>query len=331
MDNQTTETKKVITFEDIENLLDKSYTLSYVDRNDDLSNSLDKVQKAIHGDYEELDEMTFDNWDTQDSEQEALSELNDAIQSKFGIDENEAQELIDEHEDNLKDKIRELDDSDVLKDLLRNTREQVFFYDTCVEVGEYDSFKDKIRIIKKALKIKQKDTTFDKNLEDLVNNASYGGRLVIYFYDNIAPYLNLDDKINKITFSGKINVALIHNGNGSGFDVSMDYTLSLPFVKENLFLDKTVSYSYTYDVCGMSSDWCESTKIKLEVGRKTKKVVEASVLNNHIEEEKRLDEVFKKGGCTFGDMKYSRHRDKVYINEFPCGTHCSSCKTFWID
>lgn len=51
-----------------------------------------------------------------------------------------------------------------------------------------------------------------------------------------------------------------------------------------------------------------------------------------VKRERELDEKWRKTrGCTFGDMNYSRHADKEYINDFPCGSKCKKCGTFWID
>jgi hypothetical protein len=323
-------TKEAIKLEQVLALLPKKVSLYYVDYRDDLSESLDKVQAAIHGDTEELDEIFMD-WDTWESVKYVLNELKDDLQSTFDIEEDEAQDLLDEYEDELRDAIYNRDDSTPLKDLLRNTGSQVFFYDTGMEIGGYtDDLKERLRDCKKALKILLKNKEHDKHLEDMCCNASYGGRLVVYFNDDLDDWINLDEKLNTIHFSGNVTIAIINNGNGSGGDTAIRHSFSLPFDAENLFLDKTVSYSYTYEVCGMSRDWCDGTEVTL-LTKKSKKKAEKSSINDHIEKEKRLDKVYKDGGCTFLDMKYTRHRNTTYINNFPCGNKCLDCGTFWID
>jgi len=322
-----------IKFEEIIKLLQKHYTLTYVDYNDNLENSLDKVQSAIHGNFEELDEMLFESFLDSENDQleQILSELQTEISEKFEIGEEEAKEIIEQYRDELHDAIRERDDSDILKDLLRNTGKQVFFYDTLTEIGEYTTdLNVRLKETKKALKIKLKDKSFDSKLSLMLQQASYGGRLVVYFYNPIKDYMNIDEKINTIQFTGRVNVAVIDNCNGSGDSTEISHSFSLPFNKENLFLDKTVHYSYTYEVCGMFSNWCESTNVDLKTKR-TKKVAEKSTVNEHIEKEARLNKVFASGKCTAGDMNYSRHRNTEYINNFPCGTKCKDCGTFFID
>lgn len=324
------DTKKQISYDNIVSLMDKRYSLYYVDYQESLDESLEKVQDAIHGDFEGLDEITMD-WDIWETEKEYLKQLRDKVASHYNIDEDEAQELIDEHEDDLRSVMGDRDDSTPLADLMRNTGDQVFFYDTGVEIGDmYAPLKERVRDVKKAIKILQKNKEFDDTIEELVENATYGGRLVIYFRDGLKEWVELDDDINTIKFSNIVTVAVINNGNGSGFDVEMKHEFTIPFNRKNVFIDKTVKYSYVYDVCGLDPQWCKKTGVSL-LKRKTKKVAAISAINDHIEWEKKLDEVFKKGGCTPGDMKYSRHRDVEYINNYPCGSRCPHCHTFWID
>ena len=33
----------------------------------------------------------------------------------------------------------------------------------------------------------------------------------------------------------------------------------------------------------------------------------------------------------FGDMNISRHKETPYRNDYPCGSRCEDCGTFWID
>jgi flagellar biosynthesis chaperone FliJ len=324
------ETNQEIKFEQIIGLLDKKYYLYYVDYRDTLENSLDKVQEAIHGKHEAIDDMFMD-WDTFEAEKEILNQLKGKMTDEFEIDDNEADKLIEKYEDDIKDEIRNRDESTPLKDIIRNTRDQVFFYDTGMHIDDYtNDLKERIKDCKRALKIAIKNKDHDKWLSDMCCNASYGGRLVVYFKDSLDTWMNIPEDMNVIRFYNEVTVAIVNNGNGSGGDTSIIHSFNLPFNRENLFLCRTVKYSYTYDVCGMSSDWCQKTNAEL-LKKKTKKKAEKSTVNDHIEKEKRLNETYKNGGCTSGDMNISRHRRTEYINNFPCGTLCHDCNTFWID
>lgn len=318
-------------------LLDKSYSLTYVDYRDSLDEHLDKVQDAIHGNMEALDENVHEWFMEQeaDSVSTIIKELKEDVIRMFDLeeDENKAQEIIDENEDLLRDEIYNRADDDVIKDLLRNTSDSPMFYDTNMEIGDYTTdLKERLHDVKIALKIKQKDKTFDGKLTDMLCNASYGGRLVIYFSGDMSEWLNLSEEMNTICFSGSVVVAVIDNMNGSGADTEIACEFSLPFTPENVFIDKCVKYSYTYDVCGMYSDWCKNTNVELKHTKKNEaKKIEVSSVNNHIEKEKKLNETYRAGKCTFLDMNPSRHRNTFYINDYPCGTKCKDCGTFWID
>lgn len=324
------ETAKIITYDEIVALMNKSYSLYYVDYRDDLDERLEEVQNAIHGDHEGLDDITMD-WDIWETEKEYLNQLKDKVAAHFEIEDDKAQELIDEHEDDLRNVMHERDDSTPLSDLMRNTGDQVLFYDTGVEIGDmYADLKERIRDVKKAIKIPIKNKEFDATIEELVENATYGGRLVIYFRDSLKEWTELDDDINTIKFSNIVTVAVINNGNGSGFDVEMKHEFTIPFNRKNVFIDKTVKYSYVYEVCGLDPQWCKKTGVSL-LKRKTKKVAAISAINDHIDKVKELNDVFKKGGCTTGDMNIKRHRDTFYRNDYPAGTTCPHCHTFWVD
>ena len=79
----------------------------------------------------------------------------------------------------------------------------------------------------------------------------------------------------------------------------------------------------------MCHDWCSATKYSLDfvdIGG-----IETSKTNEFLKREAELDAKFKAGSCTAGDMKYTRHRNTRYINEYTCRNQCLDCGTVWID
>jgi hypothetical protein len=103
-------------------------------------------------------------------------------------------------------------------------------------------------------------------------------------------------------------------------------------VRANLFVEKAVSYNYTYQVCGMTEDWCDSTDYEFEDAKTDPTItVEESKIAAHLQTEKFLDALWAKGICTYGDDKISRHAKTFYVNTFKCGLQCPKCGTFWID
>lgn len=325
-----------INFEkDIKPLLQESYTLRYVDYRDDLSGNLELIQKVIHNpENNDLEEELFDGFQEQEWEavRIAKEELSEAIQIAFNIKEDEADEIIEENDDLIREAIEDRDDSNIMKDLFHNTGNQVFFYSTGTLIGDYAApLKERLRDVKKALKIKLKNKEFDELIEQMCCQASYGGELVIYFTDSMEDWLdyNNENAGKKIEFSD-FHVAIIDTFNSSGNDTYLTHTFSLPFNREMLFLCKTINYSYTYDVCRMSSNWCDGTKVLLKA-TKSKKALEKGQICKIQNEKLAYIETFRKGSCTAGDMDITRHRSTSYINNYLCGTRCSDCKTFWID
>lgn len=329
-----------ITEDQITALLDKNYTLRYVDYRSNLDDNLDTIGKSIRTqDYQPLDEL-IDRWFEDDfyGLDSAIEELNTKLQAEFDITEEQAEAIIEEHRDHITQTIYDRDNSTPLDDALRNTGTTVAFYDTGLYLPECLNdrhAKESLKEIKKLLKIKLSDKTHDKNLNDMIINASYGGRLVIYFNpdkNDIKSLIQIGDN-NTITFSNP-TLAIIDTMNGSGGDTKLEnFQFSLPINPENFFFDKEIKYNYTYEVCCMISTWCKSTNFQL-TKRRTRKPPEQkpNSLTNQLEQERIYKETFQSGKCTHGDMDPYRHRNVIYQNTPPmCGSKCKDCGTFWID
>lgn len=337
-------TTEKITFEDIEPLLPKSTNLYYVDYRDNLENSMEVLQECIHNQHQDKLHEMEDTWfDEPDWAQEKL-DLKEAIEQTFNIE--DAEDIIEEFSQQIEDHFYNVDDSDVTGDLLKNTSSQFMFYDTGYEM-ESESWRwDNKRVAKEVVKILKhlgfKSTEIAKidrkygsdsvwtAIWNCVQNATYGGQLEIYFKDEVHHYFNIGEKYNAITFKNP-TIGIIDHGNGSGYQEDVTgYSITLPLNPKNIFIERTVSYNWSYDIAGMCSDAYDACKVSFEKSN-SKRVLEVSALNAHIKEEARLDAIFKAGGCTPGDMKYTRHRRQEYINNYPCGTRCNDCGTFFID
>lgn len=337
-------TKEKITFEDIQPLLPKRTSLYYVDYRDDLSNQMDVLQQCIHEQSQDkLHEMENTWFDNPDWRQEKI-ELQAAIEQKFDIE--DAEDIIEEFSELIENHFYEVDDSDVTADLLDNTNEQFMFYDTGYEMDS-DSWRwDNKRVAKEVVKIlkhlgfksseitkinrKYGNDSLWTTLWNCVQNAGYGGTLEIYFKDKVHEYFEIHKDYNCIVFQNP-TIGIINHGNGSGYqDEVRGYTIKLPLNPKNIFIEKAISYNWSYDIAGMCSDAYDACKVLFEKS-KSKRIFKVSALNAHIEKEAKLDAVYKAGGCTPGDMKYTRHRDQYYNNNYPCGNRCPHCHTFWID
>lgn len=325
-----------ITAEQIIALLPKTVSLHFVDRNSSFDGHTSLVQQCItdgnmYPIYEQVDDWYIDDHYGFDA---VKDELMSDMQNAFDIEEGEAEELYDKFEDSIRDAIWNRDDSDLTKDLFRNTSDFVMFYDTghyveCAYPLYPEDCEEQLAEIKKVIKLDTND--YDELIRQLMYEASYGGNLVVYFREDGGDVIKaIEDGANLISFSGEVHIAIPNHSCGAGSDTSFNHKFSLPFIKENLFLCKEVKYSYTYDVCGMYSDWCDSTTMELSKAEVTEEAI-VSDKAAYLAREAKLDKVYKDGGCTAGDMKYDRHRHTTYINEFPCGSRCNSCGTFWVD
>lgn len=139
-----------------------------------------------------------------------------------------------------------------------------------------------------------------------------------------------ENDFKSIRFHGNVVVAIADSRNGSGHHVRIPLDITFPFRRENLFVDSQVHYSYANEVCGMTNDWCDSTKWEMGMIPFTGSV-RKSRMAEYKKQEAAYEQTFRDGKCTFGDMNYKRHRDVRYSNEYPAGCRCPHCGTFWID
>jgi hypothetical protein len=267
----------------ITDLLPKRVELVYVDYQDSLEGHADLVQECLHtGEWYALDEQILEWYmDNQDAGEDGyIEELKKNMLAAFDVDEERIKWFIENHSDELREILHSRDESNILKDLLRNTRDFVAFYDTGYEfyetcfMSQAEFTKERARL-RRCLGIVGK--TYDKQLDELLTNASYGGRLVIYF--QLDPEDFIAKPGNAITFRNP-HIAIIDTCNGSGYDVYLrGHNVMYPFDRANLFLDRTIKYNYTYAICGMSSDWCEETDAKLVTKERKPRKPKISTLN----------------------------------------------------
>lgn len=326
--------KEKIKLEEVIDLLPKKVYLCEIDYRDSFDENHELMQKCIDENdlYPLEDACEF--WDCEyDSMDYYAKELAKDLVREFDVEDDEADEIVEEFREKINDELRERNQSDPISDMLRNTSDPVMFYDTGEEFDGFGNTAAQYRLdrmrIKKLLGIK--DSVHDHDIEQMLYQASYGGKLVVYFRQPITDFIGKDD-CNMIEFRDPA-IAIVDWWNGSGDHCHLSKVrFSLPFVRDNLVIDKTIKYNYTYAVCGMSSDWCDPSSAELvRMDIPNEVTVRVSEINDHKIQEAKYNEVFQSGKCSLGDMDISRHRNTKYINDFPCGTHCMDCGTFWID
>ena len=310
-------------------------SLYHVDYRDDLDEHEDIQEECIRSNsLEKLYEKAYEWYE----EQESLNMRGYLEETRKSMEADSLAGQFEEHEDEIRDLIYDRNDSDPAKDLIRNSSVTNFFYSLGVEISGYqagipqrgESTAMACYKVRRALHLKKGQ--FDEKIEELVENAAYGGELRVYFnamFDRLVSE-DAENDFRSIRFYGNVVVAIADSLNGSGYHVRLPLDLTLPFRRDNLFVDSQVHYSYADEVCGMANDWCDSTKWETGMAPLTGSV-RKSRMAEHQEQEAAYEKAFRSGKCTFGDMNYKRHRDVRYSNGYPAGCRCPHCGTFWID
>ena len=291
-------------------------SLYHVDYRDDLDEHEDIQEECIRSNsLEKLYEKAYEWYE----EQESLNMRGYLEETRKSMEADSLAGQFEEHEDEIRDLIYDRNDSDPAKDLIRNSSVTNFFYSLGVEISGYqagipqrgESTAMACYKVRRALHLKKGQ--FDEKIEELVENAAYGGELRVYFNAMFDRLVSEDagNDFRSIRFYGNVVVAIADSLNGS-------------------FVDSQVHYSYADEVCGMANDWCDSTKWETGMAPLTGSV-RKSRMAEHQEQEAAYEKAFRSGKCTFGDMNYKRHRDVRYSNGYPAGCRCPHCGTFWID
>lgn len=310
-------------------------SLYCVDYRNDLHNSRDGMklmsQCLSNNNLYPLSEIVFDVWDN--PEGYYIDEMQDAMEAD-GI------EWDDEWIGDIREALWDKDESDPVSDLLRNTGDIIMYYDLCDEYGDAwckssDEIDDDVAAICGTLNIPLSDSKRVRLVRDILVNCCGMGGLRIYFRcplkDAISGDEYAEDKedFKTIKFKGNYTVSIHNPIEGSGWSEEIELDCNFEFNRANLQLaDYGDRYTWR-DVYGCDPEG-DAPIFSMEESESALPVKESEA-NAAAKREEEYDRVFKAGGCTFGDMKYTRHRDVYYRNDFPCGHICPHCGTFWID
>ena len=313
----------------------KSVSLYFVDYNESLDEHEDLQEKCIRqNSMLPLDEESSE-WYSEQFTENLRAEMRDIKESmeKAGL----GGEYV-ENEDNICDMLYDRNDTYPTEGLIRNTSTTTMFYSLGLEIEGYQYGKchrsqseaywcNRIRQI-----LRLRKGQYDDRILEMLMAAAYGGELRIYFNAMFNDLVSGDSgqDFRTIRFYGDVVVAIADSRIGSGDHTMLPIDITLPFNRDNLFVDSQVHYSYADEICGMVHDWCDSTK--WETGMKPiKKKLPKSRMAEHQRQEAEYTETFRRGGCTAGDINISRHRGVYYTNDYPCGHKCPHCGTFWVD
>lgn len=334
-------TKINITLEQIKELLPETTSLVYVDYNDSLDGHHDILQRCLE---EQSWEPLDNNWHDWFGEAEDVSideyknQLSLKLQSEYNLSEEEAESVIEDNENDIRHYIYDKCDDTVYDDLFRNTGRIVAHYDTgyFMESESWSWTEAEVRLermkIKKFLGIT--NDSHDSGIDMMIQQATYGGQLLIYFKMDFQEIMSkIENDPPKMICFDKAVIGIVDHCGGSGdvYDGSIN-NIRLPFNPNNLFLEKSIKYNWTYSIAGMVESWADDTQVSfIEEALDTDVKIEDSPQVALQKQETEYNKVFNSGGCSAGDMDIRRHRNAIYINDFPCGNKCLDCGTFWID
>lgn len=118
--------KQRLTMTLVKSLMDESYTLVWVDYQENFDENLDLLQQCIENrNCEELLRTMTDWYEDAgwQSEKEAIKELKDRCANSHGFGKDEIDAFFNEHDDEIRDEIRDRDDSTAIEDLIKNTKD----------------------------------------------------------------------------------------------------------------------------------------------------------------------------------------------------------------
>lgn len=236
--------------------LPKSTDLAYVHYDENLDE--DQVQGLLH---------------SQSSHDGIVDDINEAYSDGvYDAAEREVKDIVGEdaytileEDDDLcreaRYAIEETDESTPVKDLLRNTRSMLLRYRMRDDWADWPVPSDSWRWTDEEMEENAKAlaTTFglpfDEYREQMVQllaNASYGGSPEIIFYDDVDRWVKAATKAewqpdgSTITFEDPM-LLVIDNMNGSGHDVRIKGSITVPYVPERIVVDGAKGNGYGWD------------------------------------------------------------------------------------
>jgi len=335
-------TKSKITWEQIFELIPGKTSLVFVDRNDCLDDHTEMLQRCIEEkSFEEIHEKINEwYWESEESNvDDYCKEIANDLVNKYNITEEEAKEITDTNRDSIRDVLYDNCTDNTLSDLLSNTGRLIMHYDTGYYMEaeswcwkDYEIRYERIKI-KKHLGIPSNVYTYNEQIDMMIQQASYGGQLLIYFNlkDSFVEFVDNLDECKSVVFKDYVFGIIDHcNGSGDICDIEISNEAHFSLNENNFFFEKSIKYNWTYSIAGMCEDWADNTDVVLSKENSKEKIEDSpQVLLQKLET--KYNQTFKDGGCTSGDMDIKRHRNTPYRNNFPCGNKCTECGTFWID
>lgn len=259
-----------ITWEDVKALLPQHVELIYIDWQENLNNSFDKIEACIQQqDWSPLDEVT-DDWFIEASGYSMdyiYGELKTELVDNFDIDEDQADEVIEEYRESIDEELYSRDKSTPIDDLLRNSNDIVFLYDVALDVSyceeDGDDITEPLRQLRETLQIN--DRQYDTQLaKALFETQGWCTDVYIAFSscDIDATSLMYVGDSNVIEFKNP-HVVLANAYSESTWQEQFNgHIIQLALEPKRISVDNANKYSVTANM-GSDWDWPSGTKVRL--------------------------------------------------------------------
>lgn len=335
-----TETK-VLTEELAIQMLEKEYpswvSLVYIDYNNSLNENPDVLNWILT--WGECRDTLNENWWISDAEYESIAEIKKELFDGY--------EISDEVNDTINEWCREHNDSDPIKDLIRNTNSPLAVYDTWFYFEEADNTDDMYAQCLEACKHLGIHTKYARTLYNKIRiEAYYWWQLLILFNPDLIDFYNHKRDENPeahLLFDSEIVIGVIHYGNGSWYFDPITLTpksqIAVPLDSKRIQIDELEKYSIQNIFGCFRNVWSE-VKIVHKKPNKNKTLLlkidkipeeDTTVNEARLKEQAEFNRIYREWKCSFTDSDISRHRWVFYKNEYPCWSHCPHCGRFRID
>lgn len=296
----------------------KGLELVYIDYRDCFEN-MTKLQDVLKtGGDADID------WQA-DAQYETVGEVIKNYQKEIKAD-----EISDDVQEAMRDWMFEHDTSNPIKQLLKNTNDQLFYIDT-LDYSEEDK-KNWMRLKNKYGKTDEQK----KEINDVINEQFYGSPVSFYFHTNpLDVYEAIHNNKDKYILIDGAYFSTIDRMQGSNwlgekgiFKIAIEKQLFI----ENFYVDSAKDNGYGWGNIAGQTGYDKAGIFTLNTVKKGYQKIKTETTEAQKREKMLQDNWDKTHKCIRGDMNWNRHTgEKPYKNEYPCGNTCEACGTFWID
>ena len=304
----------------------KGLELIYIDYRENYDDNVEELQKVLKGESTPDDNM----WGV-----EARYDTMHEVMGEY-LKQTEAEELSQEVRQAMEDWMYEHDTSNPMEDLLKNTSRKLFYIET-LDYTEQEGLNEKEleRQTKRLIKKYGKNDEQIAEIKHVLINQFYGAPVSFYFYADVEEVYNALWKSEKkyINVIGAYfsTIDRVQGSNWIGDRTVFNLAIPRQDFIANVYLDQAKGNGYGwYDIAGQTQ--YDEARVRSGDTREKGMLLIKSETTEKQKRELLLSQNWEKTKkCTFGDMNYSRHKNREYINEYPCGNKCLDCGTFWVD